>query len=213
MNIDWSATGSWMQAWAGFAQAGAVFIAAAIATNTYKSWRKQKLEERRIEAAERVLTLAYRVKDAFTVIRSPVRSSAATDEAIFNLINSGLNLEEISKEKREKIVESQVILDRINRYVDLWQEFSATLPVGSALLGEETDAALRNLWRQKTVICVAAEQYPDDDGLDPKFSSEISYAIWESKKPETRPNDKVAAQISDSVQRLEDLLLPVIRMF
>jgi hypothetical protein len=211
MSIDWSATGAWMQAWAGFAQAFAIVAAAILATNTFRSWRQQKLEERKIDAAEKILTLAYRLRDAFSAIRSPLRSAAATDEATFNLINSGIDLESIPSDRRLKIVESQVVLDRINSNSELWRDFTATLPLGTALLGNDVDKILRELWRQKTAVQVAAQHYPDDDGNDQQFSNDISITIWERRQKDASEEDKISKTVNLCISELEDVLIPIIR--
>ena len=52
--------------------AGAVIYAAHKGSDTFKQWRRQKNEERRIDLAEQVLTLAYKLKRAIEGIRSPI---------------------------------------------------------------------------------------------------------------------------------------------
>lgn len=54
------------------AQAFAIGFAAWMASQTFNSWRKQKLSERRIEQAERILTAAYNARRALAYVRSPL---------------------------------------------------------------------------------------------------------------------------------------------
>ena len=77
MSIDWASTGTMMQGWAGFAQAGAIAFAAWKASDSFKSWRSQKIEDRRITEAERILTVVYRLRRAFSIIRSRIMSGHA----------------------------------------------------------------------------------------------------------------------------------------
>src|SRR3546814_15956255 len=60
-----------LSGWATLFGAGAVVYAAHKGSDTFKLWRRQKNEERRIELAEQVLTLAYKLRRAIEGIRSP----------------------------------------------------------------------------------------------------------------------------------------------
>jgi hypothetical protein len=95
--IDWVATSTWMQAWAGFTQAGAVVFVAYKGADAFNAWRRQKIEERRIDAAERILTLAYRVRRALSSIRSPMMWASALEHAEKSLINEGHTLEGLAR--------------------------------------------------------------------------------------------------------------------
>lgn len=64
--------GTVLQGVGALAQAAAIGFAAYIASDTYKGWRKQKLSERRIEQAERILTAAYKARRALGQVRSPM---------------------------------------------------------------------------------------------------------------------------------------------
>lgn len=64
----WSATGSMMSGWAAWAGVGAVIYAA---NGAFATYRRQKQEDRRIEAAEEILSFAYKFKRTLTGARSP----------------------------------------------------------------------------------------------------------------------------------------------
>jgi hypothetical protein len=65
-----------MQAWAGFAQTVAIVYVANRGVDALQTWRRQKIAERKLETAERVLTLAYRLRIAFEGIRHPAMSGS-----------------------------------------------------------------------------------------------------------------------------------------
>ena len=78
---DWSAVGSVLQ---GIGQIGAgvaIAFAAYVGRDTFSDWKRQKQEERRIEIAERVLTLAYRLRYDFHSVRAPLIDESELDEA------------------------------------------------------------------------------------------------------------------------------------
>lgn len=211
MSIDWDATGSWMQAWAGFAQAGVLAFAAWKAADTFKSWRRQKIEERRIDAAERLLTLAYKLKRAFSIIRSPITDQRAKEDATIALMGAGIDLESLESEKRTRVIESQVVLDRINSFAEEWNDVAILSPTATAFFGDDMDALLKEFWRQKTAVQVAAENYPDDPGDDPQFSRDISTTIWEDRQRIAHDGDKVGMKLANTIAKMEKMLLPIIR--
>lgn len=65
-------------AWAGV---GAVVYAARRAANTIDGFRKEKLLERRLETADDVLTLAYRIKRNMVTVRSPMTEGYELEQA------------------------------------------------------------------------------------------------------------------------------------
>lgn len=69
--IDWAATGAMLSGIGTVLVALAVMAAAVIGGSTFNSWRKQRIAERRMEQAERILTATYRVRDALSRVRSP----------------------------------------------------------------------------------------------------------------------------------------------
>ena len=58
--IDWSATGEMLQGIGAILSTIFIFIGAILGANTFKNWRKQKLAERKIDYAERILITAYK---------------------------------------------------------------------------------------------------------------------------------------------------------
>ena len=59
MAVDWSALGAMLSGVGTIIGAGTVLDAALIGRNTFKDWRRQKQEERRMAAAEQLLVIAY----------------------------------------------------------------------------------------------------------------------------------------------------------
>lgn len=211
MTVDWAATGTWMQAWAGFAQAGAVAFAAWKAANTFKAWRKQKIEERRLATAENILTVTYKIQRAFSVIRNSVTSEVALEEAERRLLRSGFQLHDQATDKQKRILESQVIFDRVDQFSVEWDQLSTLAPLSKALFGKKAEEAIESIWREKIAVQVAAENYIVDDETDPVFTMEIRDTIWEDRGKSAGRNDPVKVRLEAAIKKLDDLLLPTIR--
>jgi hypothetical protein len=145
--VDWAATGTWMQAWAGFAQAAAIAFAAWKAADTFRSWRKQKIEERRIEEAERILTLAYRIRSALSGIRSPLMNGFELVSAEERLKKDNSNFETFPANQRKRYTYQQAVYNRIERHSGDWNDLVAIIPVAIALFGQEMEPQLDSLWK------------------------------------------------------------------
>ena len=211
MPIDWAATGTWMQAWAGFAQAGAIGIAAWKAADTFRGWRKQKLEERRIAAAEDILTTAYRLQRAFSIVRNSVTSVSALEEARARLKMSGVDIGKYAGDQQIRIVEAQVIFDRIDQFALDWDKLSALTPLAIALFGSSVGESLEGIWKQKVVLQVATEQYTTDDDSDVNFSTQVRDIIWSGRAKQGGREDQVERQLERYIIDLEQVLLPIVR--
>jgi hypothetical protein len=211
MSIDWGDTGTWMQAWAGFAQAGAIGFAAFKGAGAFKDWRRQKIEERRIDAAERILTLAYRVRRAIGAMRHPMMWIGPLNEAEQKLRSKGVDLDSEVEARRRRIIHSQAVFDRINSFQTEWDELAAITPVAKALFGDEVENALSELGRQRNVVAAAAESYVDDDGSDAEFSKKIRSDLWEALGEVGKDTDEISKTITAAIGKLEGELLPSIR--
>lgn len=62
--FDWAGFGSLLSGVGTIIGALAVIITAIVGSRTFEGWRKQKLSERRIEQAERILTATYKARRA-----------------------------------------------------------------------------------------------------------------------------------------------------
>jgi hypothetical protein len=67
----------------------AVLAAAIIGSTTFKSWKRQKMAERKAEQAERILTVAYKVRRDLSHVRSPAMWNHETDAAEAELKERG----------------------------------------------------------------------------------------------------------------------------
>jgi len=211
MAIDWAATGTWMQAWAGFTQAGAVAFVGWKGANVFKTWRRQKIEERKMDAAERILTLTYRLRRAFTVIRSPMMWAGALDAAEKRLREAGVTLDSLPELKRKNMIYHQAMLDRINSFEAEWAEIGAVTPIAAALFGKVVEEQLELLWRQRGAVAVASESYADDRGQDNEFTAQLRADMWEGMGKHNGAGDRITEIIDGVVTKVEAALLPVLR--
>lgn len=93
--VDWDATGSMLSGWAAWAGVAAVLYAANRGASVFASWKRQKLEERRMETAERILAVTYKLDRAFPSIRGPFSTASESKQADKMLVEAGFDLENL----------------------------------------------------------------------------------------------------------------------
>ena len=206
-STDWAATGSCLQAIAGFASAAAIVYAVRKGLNTFAQWRRQRQADRQIAVAERVLTLVYRAKDAFRAIRSPAVFSGELSQAEEALEQTIPGTEDPS---RRLVVQAQVVVARIAQHKDLWNELFDCLPLARAFLGVEVEQLVRRVWQERSNVDAAAHGYAESEG-DREFRRKCEATIWEYVGAMRPEGDAVTKSVDEIVQDAERILLPVLR--
>jgi hypothetical protein len=211
--IDWAATGECMQAWAGFAGAGAVVYAAYVGGKTYKTWLLQKQTERKLHAAEQVLTAVYKARSALENVRAGFMPAYELEAAERKLVEGlGDEFKAVSETQRQNIITAQAMLMRIARYHDTWDELPANMALAFAFLDTSVEASLKLLFRQVIIIQSSAETFAkhheiEGDGEDRKFVIGLRRDLWGGMDE----NDRVGAAIMKAVTDIEAVVRPLLR--
>lgn len=207
MPIDWDATGSMLGGWATLAGAGAVAYAAWVGRNTFDAWKRQKIEERRIDAAERILTLGYRLRYNLQSVRAafiPNNELQAAED--FFKKERAQEWEMASNAEKDRWRTAQAYLNRLNHHRADWEEVWTLKPIALAFFGQDTEQGLHELWRQYRGIGISADAFASDDGSNAQFSTKLRQEMWGNAD-----DNPVVQAIEAAVAKLEGELLPVIR--
>lgn len=205
----WSATGSMLAGWAAWGGVAAVFYAANKAANTFKSYRRQKQEERRIDAAERILTLAYKLKRNLRAVRSPMNTSGE-HTAAHELLKEAAWYKDLPENRQRRAQIGQIIKTRLHQSKSDIDDIFVVMPLARALFGEHVETYLQALWQQIVHVNVSSEGYAEDTGQDKEYSKSLERDIWEIGG-KYAAEDKVGLAFSGAVEGLEAELLPIIR--
>lgn len=221
--IDWSATGSMLSGIGTLFSSLAVIYAARKGVNTFSQWRRQKSEERRISAAEDILTLCYKLKRAFEHIRSPGLLSPEIERTRQILRESGGLTDETDEELFAMRVTAQATISRTLDHQAKFEALLDIMPIAKAIFGEDIESNLNVFWRQRGLVVVAANGYAqsyferhewelgDDERAAQAQARWDRYetTIWEGGGADGR--DAVKEAIDGAVAKLEQKLLPIIR--
>lgn len=197
-----------MQAWASFAGAGAVLYAAHKGAATFKSWQGQKRAEHQIEAAERILALAYRLQRVFQAIRSPMQSTGEIEKAQQLLEEGDSGFKLLPDGKRHLMASAQVYYTRVQNERDHWVELFACLPLAKAYFGAPAEAALESFWKQRNAISASAQIYADD--LDRDLRRQVEGDLWDGHNAARKVDDPINQAIAKAISDLEEILLPIL---
>lgn len=206
MPVDWNATGTMLTGWGTLAGAAAIAYAAKVGANTFGSWKRQKQEERRMDAAERILTLAYRLRYDLEAIRSPGLFHYELESAGEQLRAELKNFDLKPKGEQDRIRTAQVYKNRMDRHEGDFQEVWTTKPVALALFGPSVEKGLHEFWRNFMLVGMSSTALSEDDGNDKDFSRSIRRDLSTSSK-----DTAITLAIEAAIRALECELLPVIR--
>lgn len=204
-NADcWDATGSMMQGWGTLA---AVAVAA-YAANTFRVWRRQRQEERRMEAAERILTVVYRLRDLLMIVRGTVIWERESKAAETDLAKQTWFMA-LPKEEQDLHKEGHVVLRRLDRYKDELQQIFSLMPVALAFFGNDVEDQLLLVWKQVVVIQTSAEAF-GASFADPASRQDLRNALF-AGNGQSVTEDKVTSDLKEAISALESVMLPIIR--
>jgi hypothetical protein len=167
MATDWKATGDMLQGIGETASALAIAFAAYIGRNTFTSWRRQRQEERRMQAAESILTLAYQLRYNFRSVRTPLIDQSELDEAENVLrTDSGSWWDRQPDTVRRRAKIAQAIMNRLRRHHDDWQRIWELKPLALAFFGSNAERDLDVFWQQYVSLLSDAEAFANVDDRD-----------------------------------------------
>lgn len=209
--IDWATTGAMLQGIGTLVGALAVIGAAIIGSRTFKNWKRQKLAERHIEQAERILTATYKVRRQLSYVRSPAMWGHEIEAAEEQLKKSGEWEKTAPASERKSLATAQAYYNRLNATRDDQRALEECQPMARAFFGEGLEKALEKLNHQFWSVKVYVDaNHTDKTGADAEFRREIESHIWEGY-PSTEENE-VDQIIAAQVKLIEAICVPVLRM-
>jgi len=206
MATDWNATSELLQGIGAISSALAIAFAAYIGRNTFTSWRRQKQEERRMEAAESILTLAYQLRYNFRSVRTPLIDESELDEAENVLrADSGEWWDRQPDNVRRRARIAQAVMKRLRRHHEDWQRIWELKPLALALFGQTAERSLDIFWEQYVSLLSDAEAFANIEDKDAEGSQGARDRLFRQCE-----DSAITQTIDEAVARLEAELQPTI---
>ena len=198
-----------LQGWGTLIGAGAVIYAAKRGADTYESWRKQKVAERRRDQAERILTAVYKARRSLRFVRSPMIWGHELNAAEIKLKEDPKQWDSQTQARQKRLITAQAYFSRIDRTSGEQQELSECFPMARALFGESLEKALEELHHQFWIVQIDVESYIDDEGGDADFTKKIRRGMYDVS-PRDGEQNEVSERIAASVAEIESICLPAL---
>jgi hypothetical protein len=178
---------------------GITIIIAIGGFRTFDRWRREKLEERKIELAFELMALAYESKFVFEAIRSPA--------------SFGHEWQDMEKREGESQADWDArgpyyaTLKRINNNKDFFERIFKAQPKFMAVFGEQAERVFLQLHKARREIEVSAQMLGWREGFNFEQQEKMRRDIWDHEDLE---NDKVGQKLLQFRRSIEGLCGPVI---
>jgi hypothetical protein len=171
----------WAFGWAQLLTIIGFFITIVIAVcgfRTFGRWKREKLEERRIEIAFEAWSIAYKSKIVFDYIRQPLVSDYEWEDMPASLGET--------ENKRNRLGSYYTILKRIENKKEFFDCVVELQPKCMAVFDETVEDIFLELWKARTLIVSAAQMMlttfrdepliPNEDNA--KLKLELRADLW-----------------------------------
>ncbi|WP_050475543.1 hypothetical protein [Pannonibacter phragmitetus] len=206
---EWTALGNVLLGLGTFIGAFAVIGAAYLGSRTFNGWRRQKLSERRIEQAERILTATYKVRRGLSFVRNPMLWAYESQKAEDDLKEKGVLLGDEHSNRR--MITQQLYFARLNAVLDERKALEECQPMARALFNEELELAIEGLNQQfQSVNAAVQAQYHFNENTDRAFQESMVAILWAGyPAPEKNELDR---KIAEYVATIEKHCVSVLRL-
>jgi hypothetical protein len=187
----------------------AIGVAAFVGRETVEGWKRQKKEERRMDAAERILTLAYELRSLLEAARSPLTEAWELNTAENDLTEANANWAAgLTENQQRQYRLAQATLNRFKHHKETWQRVWTLKPLALAFFGEEVEQLVHVFWAQRAVVTVAAQTYAEvNPATNPDLYETLQHRLWASGDGD----DVIAGAVAGAINGLQTLLLPELR--
>jgi hypothetical protein len=175
---------------------------------TFGRWRREKLEEKRIEVAFEALAVAYESNYIFGHIRSPM--SYSSEWADMPPVPGE------SESERQRRGSFYATLKRIDDNKDYFDRAWRLQPRCMAMFGPEAEDIFLQLHQARRMVETSAGMLTWDrdqlgkDKEDFEFRQQLKADVWAEFGQLTKEGDRVGKKLEDFRARMEALCRPVI---
>ncbi|WP_161850250.1 hypothetical protein [Bradyrhizobium sp. CCBAU 051011] len=167
---------------------------------TFGRWKREKIEEKRLDVALEALSVAYEAQMVFEDIQRPYIGQYEWQ----SMPDQGMDKEE--KERRQPIY---AVINRLDRHVSYFERVLSLQPKFMAVFGSETKNTFTKLYRARNGIQAAVEALmfmdhpirPDEEGTVAQMRSDI----WNTKGPaaiEPERTKKLVLEFQSDIERI-----------
>ncbi|OHC96732.1 MAG: hypothetical protein A3H25_10715 [Sphingomonadales bacterium RIFCSPLOWO2_12_FULL_63_15] len=199
--VDWAATGTYLSGVGTLLGAMAVTYGA---TQGFKLWRRQKLAERNMESAERIMAASYQARRALEQVRN-AWMDGREEHAAHHEIKDAPSYANSNDERKRRMVVAQVYINRLRSTAKAQEALDECGTSILALVDPELNKAMEHLYRQFGVLQVFIEEYPDATDPADDFTQAIKAALYQRKRA---ADDEISLKVAKFIGTIEDRCKP-----
>jgi hypothetical protein len=183
---------------------------AAFGFRTFEKWKREKIEERRIEVAIDALAIAYEAKFVFESVRSPFIRSYEYEGGYTEADSVRITLRDGQKGP-------YAVLKRLEQHEDFFTRIRKVEPVFMAIFGRETESIFKRLYEARTLLEHQAQGLFEEERYetDPKDigardrKRELRASVFASAD-EKKKDDKIGDLVKEFTERIEGICRPIV---
>ena len=206
--IDWAATGTMLQGIGTLAGACAVAWAANKGADTFDAWRTQKLTERKMDQAEKILTATHDAREALQLVRREIIYGYEKHEAE-KILQEMNGWQEMPTEARNFLTLQMIYQTRLQNKSNEFSKLNKIRTMSHALFGSALDAAISHILMIYECLINKAGAY--NEGLSAEVRKQVYEAMFAVKTQDGQVNE-VTAAIEAAVATIERTCLRVLRL-
>lgn len=173
---------------------------------TFRKWKREKLEERRLEVAYEALTIAYESEMVFDDIRRRL---------VHEYEWADMPKEDLSAKEAEHRRSFYGIIKRMERHNDFFERVLVLQPKFMAVFGKQTDVIFHKLHKARHSIQVAIEILIELDepraGTDERdLALQMRSDIWDHASSGVKEPKRVTKMLEEFRAEVEALCAPLI---
>jgi hypothetical protein len=164
---------------------------------TFDRWKRERLEEKKIDIAFDMLSIAYEEKYIFDQIQRPMSYGYEWEDMPTNVGET--------ENQRNRRGPFYATLKRINQNKDFFERAWKLQPRCMAVLGLSVEDIFLLMHRARREIEVAAQTLASNHGMPPKLIDELEHDVWSRGG-----SDRVGQKLTEFRERTEKLCRPLI---
>jgi hypothetical protein len=166
---------------------------------TFNRWKREKIEEKKLDIALEALSVAYEAQMLFEDIQRPF---------IAHYEFADMPTEGLSEKEQDRRRSLYAVINRVQRHIGFFERVLALQPKFMAVFGRETDAVFSKLYRARNnvqaaidVLMMTEDPRPDEADMVAQLRSDI-FNTKGPKVKEPERTKKLVAEFRDDVERI-----------
>ncbi len=197
--------------WGTLASVFAIVWAALVGKSAISDYRRQKIIDKEIDAADSALTAAYRAFDAIAQMQGRWIPASEIHQAEQAFTEAGVDLNQMDEQRKRAFVTKGVVYRRAEFFKSDFDAIFEAIPTTKVYFGQQAVDWLKEFPKARNMILSSADMLPmasEPDQQDRDFAVKVRRDVFGAPSNE---EDPIRSMISTAMLQLETMLLSKLR--